>query len=142
MKHLLLPFVMVATLAACTSSSRDDIADASLLIENDSSFVLVDLRVAEINDPSWGPNLIGPDALFPGEAIEVFVDCGFYDVLIEDELGAVCELSSVDLCWEDVAWVITDAQLAACDAFFAARLSAAGAADAADTATRPDAATE
>lgn len=142
MKHLLLPFLLAVTLAACTSSTDDDIADATLLVENDSSFVLVDLRVTEVDDPSWGPNLIGPEALFPGEAIEVFVDCGFYDVLIEDELGAVCELSSVDLCWEDVAWVITDAELAACDEFFAARQSTAGAADAATSAEQPDAAAE
>jgi hypothetical protein len=139
MKTLLIPFVMVAALAGCVSSDEDDIVNGSLLVENDSSFVLVDLRVAEINDPSWGPNLIGPEALFPGESIEVFVDCGFYDVLIEDELGAVCELRDVDLCFRDVAWVITDSQLAACDGFFAARVSADP--DAA-VPQRPDAAAE
>lgn len=130
MKHLLISIVMVVAVAGCVTSDDDDIV-ASLIIDNDSSFVLVDLRVAEINDPSFGPNLIGPDALFPGESIEVFVDCGFYDVLIEDELGAVCELSGIDLCFEDVVWSITDSELAACDEFFSARETAASVPDAA-----------
>jgi hypothetical protein len=109
-----LVFAAVAAFSSGCIIESDDDEDSSLTIANESNFVLVDIRVAEIDNPDYGPNLI-PEDLLPGEEITIFLDCDVYDVLIEDQLGAVCELLGLDLCFDDAIWVIDDAQLAACD---------------------------
>jgi hypothetical protein len=88
--------------------------DSTLTIRNDSSFVLTEVHLADVSDPSWGPNLL-PDVLFPGESLTIGgIDCGTYDVMVVDETGVDCELSSFDLCFDDGVWVVGDAMLDSC----------------------------
>ena len=104
----------VVLLAALASGCIVEASDSSLTIVNGSDFVIDEIRVAEISDPSYGPNLVGSEALFPDEEITVFLECGTYDVLIVDELGASCELLGFDLCFDDEVWVVDNFQLATC----------------------------
>jgi hypothetical protein len=113
MQKLILAVATAVALSAtaCVVESNDD---SSLLIVNDSSYVLIDIRLAEVGDRSWGPNLL-PDDLFPGDQLEIVdIDCGTYDVLVTDETGVDCVLTSLDLCFSDEVWVVDDFTLDAC----------------------------
>jgi hypothetical protein len=108
----------LATLAAVTASLggciivSDD--DSTLTLVNDSSYVLEEVRLAEINDPDWGPNLL-PRPLFPGDELVITdIDCGTYDVLVVDETDLDCELRNLNLCFDDELWVIDDVTLDFC----------------------------
>src|SRR5688572_21771860 len=98
-----------ATIAGC--SDGDDgvfIDDASLSVVNDSDFVIEEIFLTDIGNPTWGPNLLRGDVLFPGEELLLGVDCGFYDALVVDEDGIDCEINSVDLCLNDATWIINN----------------------------------
>jgi hypothetical protein len=86
-----------------------------LVVANRSDFVLEEVHLAEVNDPTWGPNLL-PDVLFPGEDLVIVdISCGSYDVLIVDEFGTSCELIDNDLCFNDTdRWTITNTTLGFC----------------------------
>lgn len=88
--------------------------DSSLTIANDSSYVIEEVYLAEVNAPTWGPQLL-PQPLFPGDDIVIeSIDCGTYDALVVDETGVECELSGLDLCFDDDIWVIDDFTLDVC----------------------------
>lgn len=108
-------FLFAAVLAgavACTASVEPG-PDSTITVVNQSSFFIDELHVAEVSDPTWGPDLVD-GALPPGEEITIAVDCGTYDVLVVDETGVECELAGLDLCFDDGEWVITDTTLDVC----------------------------
>ena len=95
--------------SACTGGG-----DSSFVIANRSDYVLDEVRITEVNDPTWGPNLL-PDVLYPGEDLVITnIDCGTYDVLVVDELGSDCELHNNDLCFDTDRWVIDNLTLDVC----------------------------
>jgi hypothetical protein len=106
------PILVLAALSACFVSA-DTTGDSSLIIDNQSDYVIDEVHVAPVDSRSWGPNLV-PEALFPGESIEIVVDCDVYDVLIVDELGIECVLAGIDLCFDSDVWVITNHTLDVC----------------------------
>jgi hypothetical protein len=112
MRTTLLVLATALCSSACMVSSDTD-GDSSLLIENESSFILDEVHVAPVESRSWGPNLV-PEALFPGEAVEVILDCGNYDVLVVDETGVDCVLGDVDVCFSGAVWTVTDFTLDVC----------------------------
>jgi hypothetical protein len=112
MKRLALAIVCVFALGAAATGCVAE--DSTLTIDNQSDYALHSLYVAPIDAIDWGPDLLGGDVLLPGEYMTVGLDCDTYDVLISDELGATCELNSLDLCFDDADWVITNSQLAVC----------------------------
>ena len=89
--------------------------DSSLTIDNQSSYSLFEIHVAQVDDPNWGPNLLGSDPLDPGESLVITsIDCDTYDVDIIDDTGAECILQSLDLCFDDAVWSLDDIDLASC----------------------------
>ena len=72
-----------------------------------------------------GLNLLRGEILFPGEAVDIAVDCGTYDAMLIDETGAMCEVTSIDLCFEEADWIISNRS---CDVFEARAAAAAAAA--------------
>jgi hypothetical protein len=110
---LAIPLALLTTLGSgCVISSSDD--DSTLTVENQSSFVVEDLFVVESFSTTWGPDLLGADALFPGESITILLECGIYDALVVDEDGFECQLLDLDLCFDDAVWVIDDLTLNQC----------------------------
>lgn len=104
-----------ASLQACVITTDDD---SSFTVDNYSDYAIYEVYLAERDDPSWGPDLLGGDILYPGESLEIrYVDCGLYDALIYDELGAECELQDIDLCFDDARWIIDNALLSTCPIF-------------------------
>lgn len=101
----LAPLFAISCLAACTSDS-DSGDDATLLVTNESDFVITDIYLTEVDNPDYGPNLLGNDVLLPGEDFLLGVDCDFYDALIIDEDGVECEIFDIDLCLNDADWII------------------------------------
>jgi hypothetical protein len=107
-------FLLIAgllTLAAapsgCIISSDDDSSDSTLLVVNDSDYVIEEIYLTEVDNPNWGPDLLGGDVLFPGEDfLIVDIECDYYDALLVDEDGVECELLDIDLCFDDADWVI------------------------------------
>jgi hypothetical protein len=79
--------------------------DSSLFVENRSDFEIYEMYVTEIDNPSWGPNLID-DVMFPGDTMIIGLECGTYDALLVDETDATCEVEAIDLCFEDADWII------------------------------------
>lgn len=105
--------LLAGGLASCIASTSDT-TTGSLTIDNESSYALAEVHVTGVGSRSWGPNLT-PETLQPGEQVEVdTVDCASYDVLVVDELGTSCVLSSLNLCFKDQVWVIDDGTLASC----------------------------
>ncbi|MBA3451984.1 MAG: hypothetical protein H0T42_02670 [Deltaproteobacteria bacterium] len=129
----------LVTVAACSVQGDggvivDDVDDASLRVVNDSDFVIEEIYLTDVGSPTWGPNLLRGDVLFPDEEILLGVRCSRYDVLVVDEDGVDCEVNSVDLCLNDATWVI---QNNTCTVFEAAakERAAKAAAEQATTAT-------
>jgi hypothetical protein len=98
----------LATLSGCSSDDGVFIDDASLLVVNDSDFVIEEIFLTDVGSPTWGPNLLRGEVLFPDEELLLGVDCGFYDALVVDEDGVDCEINSLDLCLNDATWVINN----------------------------------
>ena len=74
-------------------------------MQNDSSFAIVEIRVAERHD-SRAEDILHGDVLRPGESLTIRLDCGTYDVQLVDEDRATCELRNVDLCFSRADWII------------------------------------
>jgi hypothetical protein len=105
--------VLLLAVPACIITTDDD--DGQLTVRNDSSFVIEELRVAEVGSRFFGPDLIpGRDALFPGEAISVRLDCDFYDLLFVDEFDLDCVVLDIDVCFFRTVFVIDDFLLDSC----------------------------
>jgi len=113
MKKLLLVCAFAIAATSTTGCIISSDGDSSITIFNDSNFILIDIAVAEIDDPTYGPNLI-PDDLLPGESVTVILDCGVYDVQIVDEFNAVCEIFDIDVCFDDAGFFIDNQFLATC----------------------------
>lgn len=96
------------------------VADSSLLVSNQSDFEIHEMYVTPVDSPTWGPNLAG-DILFPGESMYVALECGTYDAMLVDDTGAVCEVSSLDLCNDDADWIIRNNSCAVFEARAAAK---------------------
>ena len=105
MRALLLPLIASLSFAGCATDD-DGFVDASLLVVNESDFVITDIYLTEIDNPDWGPNRLRGDVLLPGEELLLGVQCDFYDALLIDEDGVECELFDLDLCLNDADWVI------------------------------------
>lgn len=98
-------------LADCTGFGFD----SELTVQNESSVVIEEIYVAQIDASTWGPDLLGGAILLPGEGLTVELTCDVYDVLVVDELGTECMLEGLDVCFEDATWFVTNGQLAGCD---------------------------
>jgi len=98
-------FIVSLAAIACAATGCVT-SDSSLLVSNRSDFEIHEMYVTPIESPSWGPNLLHGDILFPGESTYVGLDCGTYDAMLIDETGAVCEVSTLDLCFDDADWII------------------------------------
>jgi hypothetical protein len=110
----LLPLLLASGCIIVDEDIADRPSDASLTIENQSDFAISEIRVTEVDNPSWGPNLTGGALLYPGESLTVLVDCDLYDVLVVDVDGFGCELLDLELCFDDAVWVITNRTLSGC----------------------------
>lgn len=92
----------------CIIETDGGVVDSTLLVSNQSRYVLTEIYLTDSGSSSWGPNLIGGDVLLPGEEYTLGVDCGFYDALIVAEDGVECEQLDLDLCLNDADWIIRD----------------------------------
>jgi hypothetical protein len=112
MRNPLILACAIASAIACGGGGGGN-SDGSITIENASSHVLYEVRVAPINQVSWGPNLL-PDRLFTNERLTISVACNTYDVMVVDDLDRPCTLGNLDLCFADKLWVIDNATLRNC----------------------------
>lgn len=113
---------LLLALTACAIETDDGVVDATLTVQNRSDFAIVDIRLTPVDNPSFGPNLLGGDVLLPGEDITLGADCGTFDGRVTDEDGVQCDLFDLDLCRNDAVWVFTNQT---CPVFAAARKAAA-----------------
>jgi hypothetical protein len=109
---------LLASLTGCVVTTTDD-PDSSLFVSNDSDFEIHEMYVTEVSSPTWGGNLLGGSILFPGESMELGLDCNTYDAMLIDETGAVCEIQNVDLCFDEADWIITNRSCAVFEALAA-----------------------
>lgn len=91
------------------------IHDSGFRVQNESSVIIEQIYVAQIDSSSWGPDLLGGEILFPGEGLTIELSCDVYNVLVVDELGTECMLENLDLCFEDATWFVTNGQLDGCE---------------------------
>lgn len=98
----------------CGGVDDGDDDDSLLTIFNDSSFILEEVRVAGIGDPTFSGDLTGIDAVFPGESVTISLSCDDYDVLIVDEIGLECVILGIDVCDEARGFVVDDIMLDDC----------------------------
>lgn len=87
---------------------------SSLTIVNVSNLALYEMYVTSVGATTWGPDLLGGQALFPDESITVDTVCDYYDVMVVDQVGTECVLTGIDVCGVNAELRITDAFLASC----------------------------
>jgi hypothetical protein len=114
-KSLLTPIIALLFSLTLTTGCVVTTDDSTLTIVNESSYVLVDIRVTERNAFNWGRNLVGGSGLYPGESLTVSLYCDVYDARVVDQDGFTCELYGLDLCFNDAVWVIDNFELNTCD---------------------------
>jgi hypothetical protein len=113
----------LATITALASGCVISEQDSSLLVSNRSDFEIHEMYITAVDSPTWGPNLLSGEILYPDESVYVTLECGTYDALLIDETGADCEISNVSLCFDDADWVIRNTSCS----LFQARAAAAAA---------------
>ena len=109
---------ILATLATVSMLATGCIIveESTLTIDNESSYVITEIYLAPVDAATWGPDLLGSTVLYPGDRLAITnIECDDYDAMVIDELGASCYLDSIDLCFDDARWIITDSDLAFCD---------------------------
>ena len=95
------------------------------MVSNHSDFEIHEIYVTPVESSTWGANLLPfDDVLMPGESALVGLECGTYDAMLIDETGAVCEVTDVDLCFDDADWIITNRSCALFEARAAANAAA------------------
>ncbi len=117
MAEVMRALVLVAGLlvSGCIySEGPAPVSDATITVENFSSYVITEIRVTPVRSSSWGPNLLYGDVLYPNEQITVRVACGTWDVLVSDEYARDCVIGAVYLCGSDQVWTIDDRTLSRC----------------------------
>jgi hypothetical protein len=91
--------------------------DSSFTIVNDSSFVLVEVNLTEVDSTNWGPNLLPVD-LLPGDSVEITdIDCDVYDIRVIDNTDCAYYIYDLDLCFDDDTWFLDDGDLDECEDF-------------------------
>jgi hypothetical protein len=91
---------MLAAPGCIIVSDDDDSVDGIIEIANDSEFDIVDVSLAPIDSSDWGPNQV-PEGIFPGESVEIGVECDFYDLRLIDSDDFQCIVPDIDLCLRD-----------------------------------------
>ncbi|HET7502867.1 MAG TPA: hypothetical protein VFK02_17715 [Kofleriaceae bacterium] len=122
--------------AGCGGSSS---SDATLSVDNQSTFRIVELHVVPVGSSDWGDNLLRAP-LDPGDSLVLGVPCDTYAALLIDDAGVDCQIDSIDLCLNDADWIIRNSTCTSFGAAKAAREAAARASGSA-AATMPDGAT-
>jgi hypothetical protein len=90
----------------CIIVSDDDDSSSTLRIDNQSGLFLDEIRLANVLDDSWGPNLAPRDGLEPDGILDLTnIDCDFYDLRVTDENGDGCDMFDIDLCLNDALFV-------------------------------------
>ena len=95
-------------LAALVMAACSDNNNATLHVTNQSDFTVVEMHVTQVDNPSWGPNLLGSAPLLPGDDFALDTSCDLFDVMLVDEQGVTCEVDNVDLCQNHADFVITN----------------------------------
>jgi hypothetical protein len=98
---------------ACGGDGGTYSSNGTITIDNGSTHPIYDLRVAPINQVSWGPNLLSRD-LLPNDRLVIDVSCGSYDVLVVDDRARSCTLGNLNLCNADQVWTLDDYTLRNC----------------------------
>lgn len=120
-RFLQIAIVFVAACGGGAASSgggttpTGDVDLGTISLENTSNYDIYSIQLSPSDETSWGPNLIGNDALMHGETAKVAVfDCKQYDLRMVDDESVECVIQDIDLCFSDKAWKIDDAVLASC----------------------------
>ncbi len=58
----------------------------TILVVNESTFVITEIYISPVDSPEWGPNLLG-DPLLPGETTTIFAADDCYDFLAVSYTG-------------------------------------------------------
>lgn len=114
MKTLTLVFALFVS-SACGGEDGGSILDSTLTIQNNSSVSIYEIYISSVDSQVWGADQLGSDTLDPGDVVEFSeIDCDVYDMKVVDEEGDECVLTDIDFCVDDDVWIMTDADLIAC----------------------------
>lgn len=90
-------------------------ADNSVVVINQSSYVIHSLYISPTASDEWGPDQLGEDVIPPGGTMTFTgIHCGTYDVRLTNPSGGVCDVPAVPICSGAEPWVLTDTDLEAC----------------------------
>jgi hypothetical protein len=101
MKVSMLAFVAAAA-TVLISPAFGEGADLHFSVKNDSGKAIKELYVSHVGTNSWENDLLGGDAIEPGEEQPIVVNDGrdtcHYDLKVVDEDGSEAEARDQDLC--------------------------------------------
>ena len=79
----------------------------TISVVNKCSFSVDRIYISEVDDAKWGDDILGDnEILAPGDAVDIEIDCGTWDVKLVAEDGSTCEVASVEICSADI-WEVT-----------------------------------
>lgn len=91
--------------------------DATVVINNGSSWALHHLYISSVDTQEWGPDQLGDAVIANGQEFTLNnVPCDAYDVKVVDEDGDECVINAVALCVDSDKWTVTDDDLLGCQA--------------------------
>jgi hypothetical protein len=116
MRSFLIASVLaLSTVAACSDNDADNNVNpgATITVQNDSSFTITSVQIAPTGSIAFGNNLLS-SSIAPGSSLTMVLACGTFDVQITDSAGRSCQLTSLDLCFADAIWHVSDQMLSSC----------------------------
>lgn len=107
-------FMGVMVIGACEDTDGQGTGN-SVLLQNRSSYTLIEVNFAADGSVVWGPNVLDGVALLPGGDLQVALPCDDYDIRIVDDSLSECVLTQVSpLCGDPIDFWMGDNLFAAC----------------------------
>ena len=98
-----------------SSSTEAQRRTATVTIRNNSAWELDHFYMSPHDQDAWGPDQLGDEIISNGESFTLTnIPCDAYDLKLVDEDGDQCVVMDIDVCNEDLEWVIDQSVLANC----------------------------
>jgi len=117
MRKTCLPFVVAFLLVIAFVPTLPLAArNSTVVLVNGSDWDLYHLYLSSTENEEWGPDQLGDHVLESGGTFTLHsIPCDYYDLQVVDEDGDACVIEEIELCGDEVQWVITNKELLACE---------------------------
>jgi len=107
--------VAIALLTGSTAATRYSLTHRTdkktINIKNTTKFTVDQIFISPDDEDHWGDDIMDDDEILkPGEAVDVEVDCGKWDVKLVADDDSECKIEDVTLCKSDQWNIVADCE--------------------------------